>query len=77
MTGKWVVFSQVLGDTHKYIVGRQLNMDEPLHGGNIEYAPEMEGYVEDRLFAEDIAYALNALSGNCSTVRPWAGNTAF
>jgi hypothetical protein len=74
--GKWMVLSQVIGGSYKYIVGRQLDMGEPLHGGNVEYAPDML-YAESRLEAEEIAYALNALNGSTSTVRPWAGNTSF
>ena len=36
--GKWKVFSNYVGGEKQYIVGRQKDMDKPLHSGNIEYA---------------------------------------
>lgn len=38
MKGKWKPYSQMLGDTRMYIAGRQKEMAQPLHGGNIEHA---------------------------------------
>ena len=36
LKGSWKVFSQVIGDTRKFIAGRQIDMSKPLHAGNIE-----------------------------------------
>ena len=40
----WRVFSQVIGGKKMYIVGRQLDPNKPLHGGNVEFRG---GYIED------------------------------
>ena len=59
MPGSWEVLSQVLGGVRKYIVGRQLDINKPLHGGNVEYAPGM-GYTENEQVALEKARELNA-----------------
>ena len=56
--GEWKVFSQVLGSERKYIVGRQLNMSELLHGGNVEYVQGM-CYTASESAAESICKTLN------------------
>lgn len=38
--GKWKPYSQVIGDQYMYIAGRQRDMSQTLHGGNIEYSGE-------------------------------------
>jgi hypothetical protein len=40
--GEWKAYSQWIGDTYMYIAGRQKDMSQPLHGGNIEYVGEYE-----------------------------------
>jgi len=37
MTGPWQIMSQVINDRKMYIAGRQKDVSEPLHGGNVEY----------------------------------------
>jgi len=37
MTGPWQIMSQVINDRKMYIAGRQKDISEPLHGGNVEY----------------------------------------
>lgn len=37
MTGDWQIMSQVINDRKMYIAGRQKDVSEPLHGGNVEY----------------------------------------
>ena len=59
MPGSWKVFSQVLGGVRQFIVGRQLDINKPLHGGNVEYAPGM-GYTENKQEALEKARELNA-----------------
>ena len=56
MRGKWVVFSQVLGGTRKYIVGRVLDTSKPVHSGNVE---NHGVYTADRSKAEALAAKLN------------------
>ena len=43
--GKWVAYSNVIGDKKMYIAGRILDTSKPLHGGNIEHNG---GYSADR-----------------------------
>lgn len=45
MEGYWKPYSQMVGDTRMYVAGRQKDMSQPLHGGNIEHAG---GYSENR-----------------------------
>jgi len=54
--GAWKAFSQVLGEERKYIAGRQLDMREPLHAGNVEYSGE---YTTDRESVERLCERLN------------------
>lgn len=42
MIGEWKVYNQVIGAERAYIAGRQLDMSEPLHGGNVEYRGSYE-----------------------------------
>ena len=37
MAGPWQIMSQVINDRKMYIAGRQKDVSEPLHGGNVEY----------------------------------------
>ena len=55
-TGKWKVFSNYIAGEMMYIVGRRLNMDEPLHSGNIEY---FGGYTTNENEADRICRELN------------------
>ena len=54
----WRVFSQVIGGKKMYIVGRQLDPNKPLHGGNVEYRGE---YIEDLAAAETLVAELNSV----------------
>lgn len=54
--GKWCAMANVIGGKMKYIAGRILNEDEPLHSGNIEHFGE---YTEDEDAVCEIAEALN------------------
>jgi len=56
MKGKWKPYNRMIGDTRMYAAGRQLNMDEPLHGGNVEYSGT---YTENREAVEVICEMLN------------------
>ncbi len=53
----WRVFSQVIDGKKMYIVGRQLDPNKPLHGGNVEYRG---GYTEDRATVENLVAELNS-----------------
>lgn len=37
MAGPWRVLSQVIEGRRMYIAGRQIDPEQPLHGGNVEY----------------------------------------
>jgi len=54
--GKWKPYSQVIGEERMYIAGRQLNMDKPLHGGNVEYSGT---YTGNRKAVEALCESLN------------------
>ncbi len=54
--GKWCAMANVIGGKMKYIAGRILDEDEPLHSGNIEHFGE---YTEDEATVCEIAEALN------------------
>ena len=54
--GKWCAMANVIGGKMKYIAGRILDEDEPLHSGNIEHFGE---YTEDEYAVKEIAEALN------------------
>lgn len=56
MKGRWKAYSQYIGDTKKYIAGRQLDMSRPLHGGNIEYSG---GYEENKGTVVSLCEELN------------------
>lgn len=58
MPGKWEVFSRMLGSMKMYIVGRLRDVSEPLHAGNIEYAPDAH-FTTDEERAEKHAAKLN------------------
>lgn len=45
MQGKWVPYSNRIGDKTMWIAGRQKDTREPLHGGNIETSG---GYKADK-----------------------------
>lgn len=53
----WRVFTQVIDGKKMYIVGRQLDPNKPLHGGNVEYRGE---YTEDRAAVENLVAELNS-----------------
>lgn len=57
MPGQWRVFSQFLGGRRVYIAGRQIDLTQPLHGGNVEYSG---CYLEDRGVVEKQVAELNA-----------------
>ena len=54
--GKWTVFSNYIAGEIMYIVGRRLDMNEPLHSGNVEY---FGGYTTDAAEADRICRELN------------------
>jgi hypothetical protein len=54
--GKWCAMANIIGGKMKYIAGRILNEDEPLHSGNIEHFGE---YTEDEAAVCEIAEILN------------------
>ena len=56
MTGKWQVFSNVIGNTRMYIAGRILDTNKPVHSGNVENSG---GYTSDRSEAEAHVAKLN------------------
>ena len=58
--GKWKVFSNVMpiGGEKMYTVGRQKDLDKPLHSGNIEYGM-MEGCIRDKEYCEKLAAEMN------------------
>ena len=56
--GSWQVLSQKLGSQWMYIVGRLIDPAQPLHGGNVEYAPDSH-YTIDEAKAKKLAEALN------------------
>ena len=60
MKGPWKVFSQMIGDTRKYIAGRQIDTSKVLHAGNIEYHGE---YGDDKDSVEIICAMLNSITG--------------
>ena len=59
--GPWRIMCQIIDGRRMYIVGRQLDLDQPLHGGNVEYSGE---YLEDRGAVEMQVAELNA-AGRC------------
>ena len=59
--GKWEVLSNyITGVGERYIVARLINVDEPMHSGNLEHYGE---YTSDKASAERIANALNEMEG--------------
>ena len=48
----------MLGREKMYIVGRRRDPSEPLHGGNVEYAPDSR-FTTDREEAEKLANEMN------------------
>lgn len=42
--GKWKPYSQRIDSVMMYIAGRQKDMSQPLHGGNVEYAGGYSAY---------------------------------
>ncbi len=54
--GVWQVFSQTINGEKQYIVGRQIDMSQPLHGGNVEFCGD---YTTDRESCEKTADYLN------------------
>jgi len=56
MKGRWKAYSQVIGDSRLYIAGRQLDLSQPVHGGNIEYSGD---YSEDRDAVNELCNKLN------------------
>jgi len=61
MTGQWRVLSQIIDGQRRYIAGRQLDLTQPLHGGNVEHAG---GYTTDRELIEILVADLNASGGS-------------
>ncbi len=57
MKGTWKPYSNIICDQKMYIAGRQLDMSQPLHGGNIEYHGH---YTEDSVAVEKLCAELNA-----------------
>ena len=57
MPGQWRVLSQFLGDRRVYIAGRQINLTQPLHGGNVEF---FGMYSDNHDRAEQTVAELNA-----------------
>ena len=55
--GPWRVFSQELNYRKLYIAGRQLDLTQPLHGGNVEY---FGGYSDIRGAVDALVSDLNA-----------------
>ena len=55
-TGRWTVFPNYLAGEIMYIVGRRLDMNEPLHSGNAEY---FGGYTTDAAEADRLCRELN------------------
>ena len=58
MPGPWRVMSQDIGGGRMYIAGRQIDLNQPLHGGNVEYS---EGYLGDRDIVMKRVAKLNGL----------------
>lgn len=58
--GKWTVFSNYIAGEIMYIVGRRLDMNEPLHSGNVEY---FGGYTTDAAEADRLCRELNEKEG--------------
>ncbi len=54
--GKWCAMANVIGGKMKYIAGRIIDENEPLHSGNVEHFGE---YTEDEAAVCEIAEALN------------------
>ena len=54
--GIWKVFSQNIDGKKMYIVGRQIDMTNPLHSGNMEFCGD---YTSDRAACEKVADYLN------------------
>ena len=57
MPGQWRIMSQDINGRRMYIAGRQLDLNEPLHGGNVEY---YGGYSDSRGSVEDLVAELNS-----------------
>ncbi|MBR2143159.1 hypothetical protein [Anaerovibrio sp.] len=58
MENKWTVLSRMLGREKMYIVGRRRDPSEPLHGGNVEYAPDSR-FTTDMEESEKLAKEMN------------------
>ena len=58
--GPWRIMSQEINGRKMYIAGRQLDMDVPLHGGNVKY---YGAYSDIRGSVEALVAELNALEG--------------
>lgn len=56
MKGQWKPYSNRIGQTTMYIAGRQLDMNQPLHSGNIEHHGD---YTTDRESAHILCVKLN------------------
>lgn len=56
MKGPWKVTSNIIGDTKMYAVYRLIDVNEPDHSGNREYAG---GYMLSREIAEFVAEQFN------------------
>lgn len=57
MPGQWRIMSQDINGRRMYIAGRQKDLSQPLHGGNVEYRG---GYTEDRAAVEVVVAELNS-----------------
>lgn len=60
MACDWQIMSQVINDRKMYIAGRQKNLTQPLHGGNVEYRGM---YTDDHDAVEQRVAELNAAEG--------------
>jgi hypothetical protein len=61
MAGPWQIMSQVINGQKMYIAGRQKDLTQPLHGGNVEYRGM---YTDDHDVVEQRVAELNASGGS-------------
>ena len=53
----WKVYTNIIDGVKQYIVGRQMDISQPLHSGNVEYHG---GYTTDKAAAEALCITLNS-----------------
>ena len=71
MMGEWKVYSQVVSGVRLYIVGRQLDMSEPLHGGNVEYRGD---YSQDEKQVQSLCDELNHIESIDNILEMYGGS---